>query len=468
MTQQTRLESDSLGFIEVPIDRYWGAQTERARHNFPSGSTRFVWQRPFIRALGIVKRCCALANLELGELKPKLAQSIIKASEDVVAGYLDDHFPLGVFQSGSGTQSNMNANEVIGNRAIELLGGVLGSKTPIHPNDHVNRCQSSNDVFPSAMHIAIVTQICERYLPAVDLLRETFAAKAAQYQNLVKTGRTHLQDAAPITVSQEISGWVAQLEYASEITQRTLQDLYFLAIGGTAVGTGLNAHVNFGAETARAIADFTGIPFQSAPNKFFALSCHDPLVTISAATRTLAVALLKIANDIRWLASGPRCGLGELTMPVNEPGSSIMPGKANPTQCEALAMVCAQVLGNDTTVAFGGSQGNFQLNTFKPVIAHKILESIELLSDVCLAFNSHCAAGITPVPHRISEHLSNNIMLATALTPHIGYDRASHLAKTALETGKTLKEAAAALHILEPDEFDRLVVPHTMTHHEAP
>lgn len=464
MTTKTRLESDSMGFIEVPAEKYWGAQTQRSIENFPIGRSRFVWQRPMIRALGILKRSAALANQDLHELPTEITRPIIQASDEVIAGYLDEHFPLVVFQTGSGTQSNMNANEVISNRAIELCGGTVGSKQPIHPNDHVNRGQSSNDAFPTAMYIAIVTELYEKLLPSITLLRDSLRSKSSDFSEIVKTGRTHLQDATPITLGQEIGSWVAQLDYATHAITMSISDLRDLAIGGTAVGTGLNAHPQFGSECARRITETTGYPFQSASNKFFALSCHDPLITTSAALRTLAMALLKIANDIRWLASGPRCGIGEITIPANEPGSSIMPGKVNPTQCEALTMVCAQVFGNDATVAFAGSQGNFQLNVYKPVMAHNVLESVELLRDACGSFTTHCASGIQPEMAKISENLSKNLMLVTALTPHIGYDTAVTIVKRAFDEGKSLREVALALQVLSEEDFDRIVVPIEMTH----
>jgi fumarate hydratase class II len=464
MTAKTRLESDSMGGIEVPADKYWGAQTQRSIDNFLIGRSRFIWQKPIIHALGVLKRSAALANQDLGELPPEIATPIIQASDEVIAGRLDEHFPLVVFQTGSGTQSNMNANEVISNRAIELCGGALGSKHPIHPNDHVNRGQSSNDAFPTAMYIAIVTELHERLIPSTRKLRDALSSKASEYSTIVKTGRTHLQDATPITLGQEIGSWVAQIDYATRTINDTTHDLYELAIGGTAVGTGLNAHPQFGVECARRIAEITGYPFQSAPNKFFALSCHDPLITTSASLRTLAMALLKIANDIRWLASGPRCGIGEITIPANEPGSSIMPGKVNPTQCEALTMVCAQVFGNDSTVAFAGSQGNFQLNVYKPVMAHNVLESIELLSDACNSFTIHCVNGIKPEVSKIEENLAKNLMLVTALTPHIGYDKATAIVKKAFEENKTLREVAITLNFLSSEDFDRIVIPIEMTH----
>jgi len=460
---KTRIETDSMGPIEVAADRYWGAQTERSIHHFPIGVDRFRWQRPVIRALGILKRAAAEANAELGELPAEIAQLIVQAADEVIAGRLDEHFPLVVFQTGSGTQSNMNANEVIANRAIELAGGTLGSKSPVHPNDHVNRGQSSNDTFPTAMHIAVVEQIATRLIPAVSHLRDTLAEKAAAYDGIVKTGRTHLQDATPITLGQEIGAWVAQIDFGLSAVKATLPALYDLAIGGTAVGTGLNAHPRFGDTAAGYMAQLTGHPFRSAPNKFFALAAHDALVQASAALRTLAGGLMKMANDVRWLASGPRCGLGELRIPENEPGSSIMPGKVNPTQCEALTMVCVQVFGNDAAVAFAGTQGNFQLNVYKPVMVHNVLESIALLADACTAFDEHCAAGIEPEAEKIHDNLARNLMLVTALNRHIGYDKAAAIAKKAHHDGSTLREAALGLGYLTEAEFDAWVVPIDMT-----
>ena len=459
-----RLESDSMGTIEVPLDKYWGAQTERSVHNFPIGQLRFQWQFPLIKAMGILKKSAALANGQLGELPAELVDLIVQAADEVIAGKLNDNFPLVVFQTGSGTQSNMNANEVISNRAIEISGGVMGSKAPVHPNDHVNRGQSSNDTFPTAMYIAVVAELVERLYPSVTRLKNTLAAKSQEFTNLVKTGRTHLQDATPITLGQEIGGWVAQLDYTLQSVQDNMRGLYDLAIGGTAVGTGLNAHPLFGDECAKNIAQLTGQPFKSSANKFFSLSAHDALVNLSAAIRTLAMALMKIANDVRWLASGPRCGIGEIIIPENEPGSSIMPGKVNPTQCEALTMVCVQVFGNDASVAFAGSQGNFQLNVYKPVMVHNVLESIELLADACQSFNEHCASGIEPNLPIISANLEKNLMLVTALNRYIGYDKAALIAKTAHKSGKTLKETALELKLVSAADFDKYVNPLAMTH----
>jgi len=460
----TRVETDSMGQIEVPSHKYWGAQTQRSIHHFPIGVERFKWQFPIIRSLGILKKAAALANVELGEIPQDIGAAIEMAAGEVMAGELNDQFPLVVFQTGSGTQSNMNANEVISNRAIELMGGTMGSKTPVHPNDHVNRGQSSNDTFPTAMHIAVVTEVLQTLLPSVTGLRDTLDEKATLFAAIVKTGRTHLQDATPITLGQEIGSWVAQIDFSVELILNALNGLYDLAIGGTAVGTGLNAHPQFGDRCAAQIAAITGYPFRSAENKFFALAAHDALVNASAALRTLAGALLKMANDVRWLASGPRCGIGEIHIPENEPGSSIMPGKVNPTQCEALSMVCVQVFGNDAATAFAGSQGNFQLNVYKPVMVHNVLESIALLADACRAFDRYCAAGIAPNLPVIDRNLRNNLMLVTALNRHIGYDNAAKIAKTALHEGKTLRETALALGLVSAEDFDAWVVPIDMTH----
>ncbi len=462
-TQAFRTESDSMGEVEVPSDRYWGAQTERSRDNFKIGVERFVWGRAVIRALGILKKAAALANGELGQLPAEKVNLVTAAADEVIAGSLDDHFPLVVFQTGSGTQSNMNANEVISNRAIEMAGGVMGSKKPVHPNDDVNRGQSSNDTFPTAMHIAAVEVIHGRLLPAVRSLRDVFATLETRYAEIVKIGRTHLQDATPITLGQEISAWRSQLDDRIAGIERALPGLYELAIGGTAVGTGLNAHPRFGDTAAAWIAKETGHPFVSAPNKFAALSAHDAVVEVSSAERGLAMALLKIANDIRWLASGPRCGIGEITIPENEPGSSIMPGKVNPTQCEAMTMVCVQVFGNDAAVAFAGSQGNFQLNVYKPVMIHNVLESAELMADACDSMRSHCAEGIEPNLARIRHHLDDSLMLVTALNTHIGYEQAAKIAKQAHAQGTSLKEAAVGLGYVTPEQYDQWVVPVEMT-----
>ena len=458
-----RTESDSMGEVRVPADRYWGAQTERSLDNFKIGVDRFQWGRPLKQSLGILKKCAALANGELGQLPAETVALISQAADEVIAGRLDDHFPLVVFQTGSGTQSNMNANEVISNRAIEIAGGVLGSKKPVHPNDDVNRGQSSNDTFPTAMHIAAVQVIHDRLLPAVRQLRDVFLALETKHADLVKIGRTHLQDATPITIGQEISSWRAQLDDRIAGIERALPGLYELAIGGTAVGTGLNAHPRFGDVAASFIARETGHPFVSAPNKFAALSAHDAMVDVSAAERGLAIALFKIANDIRLLASGPRCGIGEISIPENEPGSSIMPGKVNPTQCEAMTMVCVQVFGNDAAVAFAGSQGHFQLNVFKPLMVHNVLESADLIADACDSMRIHCATGIEPNLARIRHHLDDSLMLVTALNTHIGYEKSAKIAKQAHVQGTSLKEAAVGLGYVTPEQYDAWVVPVEMT-----
>jgi fumarate hydratase, class II len=462
--QSFRIESDSMGEVKVPADRYWGAQTERSRDNFKIGTDRFQWGRAVKKSLGVLKKCAALANGELGQLPDATVKLIVQAADEVIAGTLDDHFPLVVFQTGSGTQSNMNANEVISNRAIEIAGGVMGSKKPVHPNDDVNRGQSSNDTFPTAMHIAAVQVIHDRLLPSVRQLRDVFLSLEKKHADLVKIGRTHLQDATPITLGQEISSWRAQLDDRIKGIERALPGLYELAIGGTAVGTGLNAHARFGDVAAKHIAKETGHPFVSAPNKFAALAAHDAMVDVSAAERGLAIALFKIANDIRLLASGPRCGIGEISIPENEPGSSIMPGKVNPTQCEAMTMVCAQVFGNDAAVAFAGSQGHFQLNVFKPVMVHNVLESADLIADACDSMRIHCATGIEPNLTRIKQHLDESLMLVTALNTHIGYEKSAKIAKKAHVEGTSLKAAAAALGYVTPEQYDQWVVPVEMTH----
>ena len=459
----TRTESDSMGTIEVASDRYWGAQTERSLHNFDIGRETFVWGRPMIKALGILKKSAALANAELGELPTDIADLISKAGDEVIAGDLDAEFPLVVFQTGSGTQSNMNANEVISNRAIELAGGELGSKTPVHPNDHVNRGQSSNDTFPTAMHIAVVSELAAMY-PRVERLRNTLDKKAEEYDDVVMVGRTHLQDATPIRLGQVISGWVAQIDLALDGIRYADSRARELAIGGTAVGTGLNAHPRFGALCAARISEETGIEFTQADNLFAALGAHDALVQVSGSLRVLGDALMKIANDVRWYASGPRNGIGELIIPENEPGSSIMPGKVNPTQCEAMTMVATKVFGNDATVGFAGSQGNFQLNVFKPVMAWCVLESIQLLGDTCVSFDEHCAYGIEPNRERIEHNLETNLMQVTALNRHIGYDKASRIAKNAHHKGLSLRESALELGFVTSEEFDAWVVPADMTH----
>jgi fumarate hydratase, class II len=456
----TRVESDSMGTVQVPADRYYGAQTQRSLDNFRIGTDRLP--REVIRALGIIKKASAQVNLELGGLEPELADLVSLAADEVIAGRWDEHFPLVVWQTGSGTQTNMNANEVISNRAIELAGGTLGSKHPVHPNDHVNRAQSSNDVFPTAMHIAAVDALNHRLRPALERLATVFAAKSQAYAEVIKLGRTHLQDATPLTLGQELSGHAEQLREGSRRAAAALPALHKLALGGTAVGTGLNTHPQFAAKAAEAIAALTDEPFVTAPNKFEALSAHDALVELHGQLRTVAVSLMKIANDVRWLASGPRCGIGEIRIPENEPGSSIMPGKVNPTQCEALTMVCAQVMGNDVAVGVAGSQGNFQLNVYKPVIIHNVLHSIRLLADACNSFNDHCAAGIEPNADRIQQHLDESLMLVTALNPHIGYDNAAKVAKKAYQENLTLRAAAIELGLLSGEAFDAAVRPERM------
>ena len=458
---KTRKETDSMGEIAVAADRYWGAQTERSLHHFSIGAEHFP--RPMIRALGILKKAAALVNGELKMLAADQVALIVRAADEVIAGTLDDHFPLFVWQTGSGTQTNMNANEVISNRAIELAGGVMGSKKPIHPNDHVNRGQSSNDTFPTAMHIAAAEQVVHHLLPAVARLRETLDAKARAYADIVKVGRTHLQDATPLTLGQEISGWVAQLDVATRTVEHALPSVYQLALGGTAVGTGLNTHPEYAVRSAKMIGELTGLPFVTSPNKFAALAGHEALVALHGGLKTLATTLMKIANDVRWLASGPRSGLGEITIPENEPGSSIMPGKVNPTQSEAMTMVCAQVMGNDVAVGIGGASGNFELNVFKPVIIHNVLQSLKLLGDACTNFNEFCAVGIEPNRARIQANLAQSLMLVTALNPHIGYDNAAKIAKKAHKDGTTLKEAALALGLLTAEQFDQWVDPKRMT-----
>ncbi|MFZ4484435.1 MAG: class II fumarate hydratase [Chthoniobacterales bacterium] len=458
----TRTETDTMGPIEVPSDRYYGAQTARSLIHFDIGDD--TKPRELIRALGVLKKACALVNQDLGKLPADKADLISWAADEVIAGHLDDHFPLRIWQTGSGTQSNMNANEVISNRAIELAGGVMGSKTPIHPNDHVNMSQSSNDTFPTAMSIAGAEVVVGHLVPAVRELRDTLDAKAKAFAGIVKIGRTHLQDATPLTLGQEFSGYVALLDADLVRIEVTLPGLRSLGIGGTAVGTGLNSHPEFGDRAAAKIAALTGQPFTSNPNKFAALSAHDEFVFASGALKTLAATLMKIANDIRWLASGPRCGLGELTIPENEPGSSIMPGKVNPTQSEAMTMVCCQVMGNDAAIGFAGSQGNFELNVFKPVIIHNFLHSVRLLSDACHSFNEHCARGIEPNLECINHYVKDCLMLVTALNPHIGYDKAAQIAKKAHKEKSSLRDAALASGFLTGEQFDAWVIPEAMTH----
>lgn len=460
----TRAETDSIGSINVPADKYWAAQTQRSLGNFEIGRDTFVWGKPMISALGVLKLAAARANAELGELPigEKETAALIQAATEVADGKLDAHFPLVVFQTGSGTQSNMNTNEVISNRAIEILGGEMGSKTPVHPNDHVNRGQSSNDTFPTAMHIAVARELHATLYGPVEALRDTLAAKSAEYMEVVKVGRTHLQDATPITLGQEIGSWVAQLDFALNAVREAEKGVLELAIGGTAVGTGLNAHPQFGAKVAEVVSELTGLQFKQADDLFASLSAHDALVSLSGALRVLAMACMKIANDVRWLASGPRNGIGEINIPANEPGSSIMPGKVNPTQSEALTMVATRVFGNDATVGFAGSQGNFQLNVYKPVMAHAVLESIRLIGDGCSSFDEHCAQGIEPNMPRIEQNIASNLMLVTALNRHIGYDAAAKIAKKAHAEGTTLKESALASGVAEAD-YDQWVIPRDMT-----
>lgn len=457
---ELRIEKDSLGEVPVPSDRYYGAQTQRSLENFKIGHERFP--RAVIRSLGIIKKAAAQVNHGLGLLDEPKLKLILAAADEVIAGQWDDHFPLVIWQTGSGTQTNMNANEVISNRAIEMAGGKLGSKEPIHPNDHCNRSQSSNDVFPTAMHIAAAEQTVQHLLPAVKQLCHTLDQKAQAYKDLVKIGRTHLQDATPLTLGQEFSGYVAQLQMSLATLEKALPQVYELALGGTAVGTGLNAPPGFAEQSAAEIARLTGLPFVTAPNKFAALASHEPLVNLSGAIKTLACGLMKIANDVRWLSSGPRCGIGEISFPENEPGSSIMPGKINPTQCEAMTMVCAQVIGNDTTVAIAGASGNFELNVFKPVLIHNVLQSITLLGDACHSFNDKCATGIEPNRDRIAQHLENSLMLVTALTPYIGYDKAAKIALKAHHEGKTLRAMALELGYVTEEEFNQYVKPEKM------
>jgi fumarate hydratase, class II len=465
VAKKTRTETDSMGPIEVPADRYWGAQTQRSLHHFSIGDDRMPVE--IIRAMGLLKKACALVNLELGKLPKEKADLIVAAAEEVIEGGLDDHFPLFVWQTGSGTQTNMNANEVIANRAIEIAGGTLGSKAPIHPNDDVNMSQSSNDTFPTAMHIAAARAINEGLLPSVERLRDVIQAKADEFADIVKIGRTHLQDAVPLTLGQEMGGYAAQLDDDCRRIEESLPGLYELAIGGTAVGTGLNSPRGFGATVAGRIAGMTGLPFVAARNPFAALAAHDPLVHAHGAVRTLAVSLMKIANDIRWLASGPRSGLGELELPENEPGSSIMPGKVNPTQAEAMTMVCTQVFGNDVAVMVAGSQGNFELNVFKPAIIRNVLHSTRILTDACRTFREFCVEGLRPNRERIAELVDRSLMVVTALTPHIGYDKAAEIAKKAHHEGLTLKQAAVELGFITETEYDEWVRPQHMVGPDA-
>lgn len=460
MTNKTRVESDSMGSIEVPADKYWGAQTQRSLHHFNIGQD--IMPKEVTHAFGILKKAAALTNLELGKLSKDKAHWIIQAAEEVSAGTLDDHFPLHVWQTGSGTQSNMNANEVISNRAIELAGGVLGSKSPIHPNDDVNMSQSSNDTFPTAMHIAAAIAFQTKLIPAVRALRDGLAAKMNAFKDIVKIGRTHLQDAVPLTLGQEFSGYVSQLDACLRRVESIMPELYALALGGTAVGTGLNTHPEFAVKSAALIAKITGLPFITAPNKFAALASHEELVMAHGVLKTLACALMKIANDVRWLGSGPRCGIGELRLPENEPGSSIMPGKVNPTQAEAMTMVCTQVIGNDTAVSIAASQGNFELNVFKPVIIFNVLHSLNLLTDTCLSFQAFCIEDLQVNRAVIDHYLHNSLMLVTALNQHIGYDKASKIAKTAYQDNSSLQEAAVKLGFLTAEQFAQYIKPEEM------
>ncbi len=457
---KTRIERDSFGEIEVPADRLWGAQTQRSLQNFRISGERMPVE--LIRALALVKRAAAVVNIEIGLLDAKNGNAIIQAADEVIAGKHDDEFPLVVWQTGSGTQTNMNMNEVLANRASEILGGSCGEKRLVHPNDDVNKGQSSNDVFPTAMHVAAVRALHDRLVPSLKTLRDTLAQKSKAFDDIIKIGRTHLQDATPLTLGQEFSGYVSQLDHGIAHVQASLTHLCELALGGTAVGTGLNAHLEFGARVAKELGKATALPFVSARNKFEALAANDALVHAHGALKTLAASLMKIANDIRWLASGPRCGIGELKIPENEPGSSIMPGKVNPTQSEALTMACCQVFGNDVAINVGGSMGNFELNVFKPVIIHNFLQSVRLLADGAVSFNDNCAAGIEPNRERIEQMLGQSLMLVTALNPHIGYDKAAEIAKKAYKDGSTLKEAAVALGYLTPEQFDKWVRPEDM------
>ncbi|HQZ81979.1 MAG TPA: class II fumarate hydratase [Pyrinomonadaceae bacterium] len=458
---KTRIETDSMGEVEVPADVYWGAQTQRSLLHFDIGFD--VMPRELIRALGILKKAAAIVNFDLGKLSEDKKDLIVRAADEVIEGKLDAHFPLRIWQTGSGTQTNMNANEVISNRAIELAGGEMGSKKPVHPNDDVNKSQSSNDTFPAAMYIAAAERV-NALLPEVEKVSDAITAKAEEFEGVVKIGRTHLQDATPVTVSQEFGGWANLVDRDVERLKLVLPGLLDLAIGGTAVGTGLNAHPEFAVRAAAKIAELTGLPFKSHPNKFAALSAHDEIVFASGALKTLAASLMKIANDIRWLASGPRCGLGEISLPENEPGSSIMPGKVNPTQSEAMTMVAVQVFGNDAAIGFAGSQGNFELNVFKPVMIHNFLHSVRLIHDACHGFVDYCISGIELERENIDHYLRNSLMLVTALNQHIGYDNAAKIAKNAHKKGISLKESAVELGLLTPERFDELVVPEEMTH----
>jgi fumarate hydratase class II len=457
-----RLEQDTFGELKVPSSKLYGAQTLRSVMNFPIGGEPERMPLPVIKAMGILKKAAAIVNKEFG-LDPKLSDAISKAADEVISGSLYlEHFPLVIWQTGSGTQTNMNVNEVISNRAIQLMGGELGSKTPVHPNDHVNKSQSSNDTFPTAMHISVAMEVNQRLIPSLKRLRDAVNDKAKEFDKIVKIGRTHTQDATPLTLGQEFSGYVQQLDFGLERIKTTLPRLYMLAAGGTAVGTGLNTRIGFDKKVAAEVAKLTGLPFVTAPNKFEALACHDALVEVSGALNVIACSLMKIANDIRFLASGPRCGLGELSLPENEPGSSIMPGKVNPTQCEAITMVAAQVMGNHVACTIGGSNGHFELNVFKPMMVANVLRSIRLISDSSDAFNSKCVVGIVANEDRIAKLLHESLMLVTALNPHIGYDKAAKIAKTAHKDGSTLKESALKLGYLSGEDFDKWVKPEDM------
>ena len=460
MGQDVRIETDSMGELEVPADRYYGCQTARSLLNFDIGNDKMP--RPLIRGFGILKQSAAEVNNKLGDLDEEISSLIQAAAQEVIDGSLDDHFPLSIWQTGSGTQTNMNGKEVIANRAIEMAGGIMGSKSPVHPNDHVNRAQSSNDTFPTAMHIAAAEEVNHRLLPSIRALKDALAEKSQQWSSIVKIGRTHLMDAVPLTLGQEASGWVAQLEKGITRIEIAWDELLDLALGGTAVGTGLNTHPDFAKMVASAIAERTNLPFRTAENKFAQLAAHDAVVSVSGSLNTLAASLMKIANDIRWLGGGPRCGHGELSLPANEPGSSIMPGKVNPTQAEALTMVCCQVMGNHTAITIGGSQGNFELNVYKPMMIHNLLHSVQLLTDSCRTFRTKCVEGLQANEDTISTHLENSLMLVTALNPHIGYDNAAKIAKNAHENNLTLRQSALQLEMLTNEQFDEWIKPEEM------
>lgn len=458
--QSTRIEKDTMGTVEVPANAYYGSQTSRSLHHFNIGLDKMP--RSLIRAFALLKKAAAAVNHDLGQLDKSKADLIAQAADEIIQGKLDKEFPLSIWQTGSGTQTNMNVNEVISNRAIELAGGVLGSKEPIHPNDHVNMSQSSNDTFPTAMNIAAIEEVQHKLLPSLRRMRDALNKKAKEFSSIIKIGRTHLMDAVPLTLGQEFSGYVAQLDFSIQCIESSLKGLFELALGGTAVGTGINAHPEFGTRVAKKISELAKLPFSSAPNKFAALAAHEPIIFASGALKTLACALMKISNDIRLMGSGPRCGINELLLPQNEPGSSIMPGKVNPTQCEAMTMVCTQVFGNDTTITFAGSQGHFELNVFKPVIIFNFLHSVTLLTDACRSFTDHLIVGLQANETQIAAHLENSLMLVTALNPKIGYDKAAEIAKKAYKENITLREATLALGYLTAQEFDQYVQPHKM------